>query len=59
MMIPPVGDPYSTADRFCVPSAVLPELKSAGVVISKDMMHPSVVPLVQPDWDPAKTLKNR
>jgi len=56
-MIPPVGDPYSTADRFCVPLGVELLLKPEGVVTSNDMTQPSVVPLVQPVSVPAKTLR--
>ena len=59
MMIPPVGEPYSTADRFCVPSGVELLLKLDGVVILKDMMQPEVVPFVHPDSVPAKTLTKR
>lgn len=59
MMMPPVGEPYSIADRFCVPTGVVPLLKLEGDVMSKDMMQPSVVPFVQPDSVPAKTLTKR
>jgi hypothetical protein len=58
-MIPPVGEPYSTAERLNVPTGVELLLNPDGEVMSNDIKQPLVVPSVHPDSVPANTLMKR